>query len=109
MGEWLRAAGNIRARLDHVFNKHSQACGPVIAGLIAPLLCGSTPSPLMWQTNGCPACVQVLNLLMGPGAEVASKQLTPAQRTAVAAYRQAKLRGEGRFLALDPYLALFYN
>lgn len=53
--------------------------------------------------------MQVLNLLMGPGAEAASKQLTPAQRTAVATYRQAKLVGEGRFIALDPYFALFMD
>ena len=56
-----------------------------------------------------PGYMQVLNLLMGPGAEAASKQLTPAQRTAVATYRQAKLVGEGRFVALDPYFALFMD
>lgn len=52
---------------------------------------------------------QVLNLLVGPGAEAAGKQLTPAQRGAVVRYRRARLIGEGRFIALAPVLALFMD
>ena len=44
---------------------------------------------------------------MGSHGEAASRQLTPAQRGGVAEYRRTKLVLEGRFLALDPILALF--
>ena len=55
------------------------------------------------------AHAQVLTLLMGPGAEAASRGLTPAQRAGVAAYRRTKLVLEGRFLALDPLFALLFD
>ncbi|KAK9834278.1 hypothetical protein WJX81_002845 [Elliptochloris bilobata] len=75
IGEYLKAAGNIRARLDFAFNQHSQ----------------------------------VLKLLMGPNAEAASRQLTAAQRAGVAEFRRTKLVLEGRFLALDPMFALYFD